>query len=276
MKNRKIMTIALYTIGLIALILIIGKINLYSQFKNEVRELFLQSKNISAKVFIYKQLDSLPAPVQRYFKHVLKEGQPYISYVRLTHDGLFKTAFDKDWIKIEGEQYFTTEKPGFIWRGTTTMFTARDMYIADKGRLVVSLFALYKIADAQGEKYDEGELQRWIAESVWFPTNLLPSDRFSWQAIDDTSARLNFNYKNVTTSFIVRFNNADEIKEMESLRYMGEEKREKWLCTMSNYKEIKGVVIPTSAEVLWQLEKGDMPYAKFNVKKIEFDTPQKF
>ena len=37
---------------------------------------------------------------------------------------------------IQGEQYVTTEKLGFIWKGATSMFIARDMYIADKGRLV--------------------------------------------------------------------------------------------------------------------------------------------
>ncbi len=37
---------------------------------------------------------------------------------------------------IKGEQYATTEKPGFIWKGATSMFIASDKYIADKGRLV--------------------------------------------------------------------------------------------------------------------------------------------
>ena len=84
----------------------------------------------------YKAIADLPEPVQRYFKHVLKDGQPYSSYVRLTYDGLFKMSLNKDWIKIKGEQYFTTENPGFIWKGTTSMFVARDMYIADNGRLI--------------------------------------------------------------------------------------------------------------------------------------------
>ncbi len=72
----------------------------------------------------------MPEPVQRYFNYALKEGQPYISYARITHDGQFKTGLDKGWINIKGEQYATTEKPGFIWKGTTTMFIARDMYIS--------------------------------------------------------------------------------------------------------------------------------------------------
>ena len=90
--------------------------------------------------------------MQRYFKYVLKERQPYISYAGITHDAQFKTGLDKDWINIKGEQYATTEKPGFIWKGTTSMFTPRDMFIADKGRLVISLFSLYNVVDAKGEQ----------------------------------------------------------------------------------------------------------------------------
>ena len=93
--------------------------------------------------------------MQLYFKHVLKEGQPYISYLRMTHDGQFKSSEKKDWVDIEGEEYFAAEKPGFIWKGKTSMFTARDMYIADKGRLVVSLFSVLNIVNAQGEQYKQ-------------------------------------------------------------------------------------------------------------------------
>ena len=107
------MIIIISLIGLLVIILIIGRINLSFQFNKEVKELFSQAKSISGKSFSYKQLLDLPEPVQTYFKRVLKEGEPYISYARITHDGQFKPGLDKRWINIKGEQYATTEKPGF-------------------------------------------------------------------------------------------------------------------------------------------------------------------
>lgn len=144
-------------LGLILTIFIIGKINLSIKFSKEVKELFAQSKNISNQRFYKTQLVSLPQPVQRYFNHILKDGQQYISYARIKHEGQFKADLKKGWMDIRGEQYATTEKPGFIWKGTTTMFVARDMYISNQGRLIVSLFSIFKIVDAKGkEKYDIG------------------------------------------------------------------------------------------------------------------------
>ena len=208
------------SIAIVLIILIRGKINLSIKFDREVKELFAQSKNSSDQVFHKARLKGLPEPVQRYFNHVLKEGQPYISYARIKHDGQFKTALDKGWMNIKGEQYATTEKPGFIWKGTTSMFVARDMYISDKGRLIVKLFSLFKVADAKGPKYNEGELLRWLGESVLYPTNLLPSDKLHWFPIDSNTAKLTFHYKDLSLFFNITVNEIGEITELETKRYM--------------------------------------------------------
>jgi hypothetical protein len=270
------MIIVLSITGLIAIVLLIGRVNLSLQFTKEVKQLFSESKSVSDKTFKYGQLAGLPEPVQRYFKHVLKNGQPYISYARITHDGQFKTGFDKGWVNIKGEQYATTEKPGFIWKGTTSMFTARDMFIADKGRLVVLLFSLFKVVDAKCEQYNQGELLRWLGESILYPTNLLPSERLQWFAINSQTAKLTFNYNQLSLYFIITFNEVGEITQMETKRYMDDKNLETWIIKLADYKEIKSVVVPTAFEVLWRLKKGDFSYAKFNLQKIEYDIPAKF
>jgi hypothetical protein len=271
------MTVIILSIsGLLLITLVFGKINLSLRFKNEVKELFSQSKNVSENIFNYKQLIGLPEPVQRYFKYVLKEGQPYISYVRLIHNGEFKTGLNKAWAKIKGEQYFTVEKPGYIWKGTASLVTARDMYISDKGRLIVTLLALINVVDGKGKIFNEAEFQRWLAESVWFPTNLLPSERLQWSAIDADTARLSFKYKELFISYLVTFNKAGEITQMETKRYMDDKNKETWLVNLTQYREMNGIIVPTNAEAIWILKKGDYSYAKFVVKKMEYNKPERF
>lgn len=80
------------------------------------------------------------------------------------------------------------------------------MFIADKGRLVVSLFSIYNVADAKGEQYNQGELLRWLGESILYPTNLLPGERLQWFEIDLQTAKLTFNYNGLTLFFIITFN----------------------------------------------------------------------
>ena len=276
MKNRKLIMWIISVFGLILVIFIIGKINLSIRFIKQVDELFSQTTGSSGKSFKQDQINGLPEPVQRYFKHVLKEGQPFINYIRFSHTGQFKPGLEKDWINIKGEQYVTTEKPGFIWKGITSMFTARDMYISDKGRLIVSLFSVINIVDARGESYNQGELARWLGESVLYPTNLLPGERLQWSAIDAHSACLTFNYKGLSLFYIVTFNDIGEIIQLETKRYMDKNKIETWVIKLADYKEMNGIIVPTTTEVLWRLKKGDISYARFNINKIEFNKPEQF
>jgi hypothetical protein len=275
MKN-KTMIIIFSILGSMVLIFFLGKLNLSIQFSHQVKTLFVQSKNISDQRFHKSQLDSLPEPVQRYFNHTLKEGQPYISYARIKHVGQFKTGFDKDWINIKGEQYATTEKPGFIWKGTTSMFVARDMYISDKGRLVVSVLSLVNVVNVKGEQYDQGELLRWLGESVLYPTNFLPNERLHWSPIDSQSAKLTYHYQGLSLFFKITFNEIGELTELETKRYMDEKNLETWIIKATDYKEMNNVLIPTNFDVIWRLEKGDFSYAKFKITEVEYNKPERF
>lgn len=269
------MTIILLVSVLLVTMYIFGNINLSAKFGKQVKELFTQSKSLSQS-FNKSQLDTLPEPVQRYFNHVLKNGQPYISYVRIKHIGKFKAGLNKGWMNIKGEQYATTEKPGFLWKGTTSFFVARDMYIADEGKLIVSLLSLFKVVNAKGEQYNQGELLRWLGEGVMYPTIFLPNDRLKWLPIDNETARLTYDYNGLSLFFDITFDEMGLITQMQTKRYMNEAKLETWVIKLSNYREINNIVIPTEFDVLWRLEEGDFSYAQFIITDIEYDKPEKF
>ena len=148
---------------------------------------------------------------------------------------------------------------------------ARDMYIEDKGRLVVALFSLYNIVDAKGENYNQGELLRWLGESVLYPTNLLPSDRLKWSPIDAQHAKLIFTYNGLSLPFTITINEAGEITQMETKRYMAENNLETWVINVSDYKRMNGINIPSRFEVRWRLEKGDFSYARFHIQQLIYN-----
>ncbi len=176
------------------------------RLRRAAAQLFAQAPAVGARAYHEAQLAGLPAPVQRYFRHVLRKGQPYLRGLRLRHGGQFRTDLNKDWLTIAGEQYVTADPPGFIWQGTTRWFTARDEYVAGHGRLAVRLLGAVPIAGGAGPHFDQGELLRWLSESPWLPTNLLPSERVAWTAVDDHSARLTCTNQEQTVALLVRFN----------------------------------------------------------------------
>ena len=274
--KHMVLTITLILLALLAIAPLAGKAMLHKGFKQQVDSLYARSSRIEDQSFSYEQLKSLPEPVRKYFMNVLPEGKSYISYVRLKHDGWFRTGPGKKKMDIKGEQYFTAAKPGFIWKGKTSFFTARDMYIQDRGRLVVSLFSLFRVADEKGPAVDQAELLRWLGESVWFPTNLLPRENLSWKAIDSSRARLNFEYKGISVYYVVTFNEQHEIVRLETERYMGDKGLKPWIGKVSAYTEIQGVRVPSVIEASWDLEEGLYTYGRFRVRQMDYDVPHSF
>ncbi len=270
------MKIFLSLIFLLFVILLIGKISFNIQFSKDVKALFFNAKDVSTETFSYQQLEGLPSPVQRYFKHVLKEGQPYVTSVRLKHNGLFKMGVGKDWTKISGEQYFTTNPPGFIWLGKTKGVAAKDSYENGKGSLVVTILNLIKVVNGKGQTFDQGELLRWLGESIWFPTNFLPSKKTKWFPIDDNSAKLTFEHNDISLFYIIHFNERNEISKMESDRYYEGDIMKRWVGECFDYMEVNGMRIPSRIKATWKLESGDLTYVDFSVQKIDFNTPVQF
>lgn len=245
-------------------------------FDKKVRQLFKSAGHLNGKVYHEASIIDLPEPVQRYFKRVLKDGKPYINIVRIRHNGKFRAGINKDWMTIRGEEYFTAANPGMLWIGKTKWFTASDTYISGEGKLNVRLLSALKIVNGQGVKFSQGELLRWLGESVWFPTNLLPNDFLKWTGIDQNTARLDFTFNNCNIHYIVTFSENGEITQLETQRYMGEKNLETWIGKLSDYREYNGVWVPTTMKASWRLKDSDFSYAMFRLNRIEYGKRKRF
>nr|WKN34606.1 hypothetical protein K4G66_19730 [Tunicatimonas sp. TK19036] len=275
MKNKHI--ILLTSVGTVALAgLIIAKRKNTQNYSQEVRQLFSLANDVSDNIFHYQQLEGLPQPVQRYFRHVLPDQYSYISTVRLTHEGQFKTGPKKAWSNIKGEQFFTAAPPGFVWKGRTALFSAVDKYVVGRGSLSVTLASLIGVVHVEGASVDQGELLRWLGESVWFPTNLLPNERLSWLPIDENTAKLSYNYSNQSLYYVVAFNELGEIIRLQTKRYISEDKLETWVGELLDYQVMNGVKIPTRIRATWKLPEGDYTYVNFRLRKIEYNYYESF
>ncbi len=212
----------------------------------------------------------LPEPVKRYFDLVLKENSNKIKSVDLTHGGYFKTSEKSRWIRIRGQQYFRTDQPWFRWTGRTALFKAVDSFEDGSGQLRVKLLGLIPIVKEEGAHVDQAELLRWLAESFWFPTNLLPSDNLTWDKVDCNTARVNYRYKDISISYLVSFNEKGEMTRLEAKRYRQAGEIMTWVGKVSDYKNFDGFLVPTHIEASWIMEEGEHQYVDFYVTSIDY------
>jgi hypothetical protein len=277
-KILKIILIIVVIVILLVLITLgLGNTMFKRQVQNEVIKLFRESEDTSDRIFGYDFITTLPEPVQRYFKYSLPDEQKYISYVKLKHTGTFRTKVDQKWMPISGSEYFSTQRPGFVWFASVKPFpliwiTARDTYYKGNGNVLIKLLSLFTIGNSMGKEVNQATLTRFIAEAPWFPTALLPGDYLKWEAIDSNSAKVIVSDSRIDISGIFYFNEKGEITQFTADRYMNTTK-EKWTCYYKNYKDFDGVKVPTDGEVVWNLKSGNFSYARFKLTDIEFNNP---
>ena len=218
-----------------------------------------------------RELEGMPAPVQRYFRLALQDGQPIVTAASVTHTGTFNmSATAEQWRPFTSTQRVITLRPGFDWAARIMMLPGvpahvHDAYIAGEGLLHGALFGLVPVVHIAGTpEIARGELLRFFAEAAWYPTALLPSQGVRWEAVDDTSARATLTDGSLAVTMLFRFNATgliDTARAESHARVVdGKTESAPWQGRFWNYTERDGMQVPLDGEVAWMLPEGAKPY----------------
>jgi hypothetical protein len=228
------------------------------------------------------ELIGLPAPVQKYFRAVLKDGQPMVAAVYIEHSGTFNmSATGENWKRFTSTQRVIAQRPGFDWEARIKMspgVAARvhDAYIAGEGILHASLFGLVSLANMRGTpEMAQGELLRFLAEAAWYPTALLPGQGVHWKGIDAFSAEATLKDGDTAVTLMFRFNEDGLIQsvraEARGRTVAGAAVPTPWEGQWSNYELRDGMFIPTEGEVAWVLPDGPKPYWRGRITSLCYE-----
>jgi hypothetical protein len=228
------------------------------------------------------ELDSLPAPVERYFRAVLTDGQPIVSAVTVEHTGTFNLKQPgEQWKPFTSRQRVVTRRPGFVWNARIAMVPGlnvfvHDAYVGGEGILNPAILGLLSLADpVEAGVLAQGEFVRFFAETAWYPTALLPSQGVHWEAVDDQSAKATFADGKVSVTMLVNFTGADLI---ESVRVAARAAMvgkavvmTPWEGRMSNYQMRNGMLIPLTCEAAWLRPEGRAPYWRGTISSLTYE-----
>ncbi len=230
----------------------------------------------------FSDLEQLPAPVARYFRWALKEGQPLIRSARLVQQGQFRARqADGGWSPFDATQVFSACPPGFVWDASIRMaplmtVRVRDAYVAGHGAMQGRVLSLVSMIDQRDKpELDAAALQRHLAEAVWFPTALLPREGLTWSALDDNQALATLTDRGTTISLEFRFDETGAVTGVftpgRHRAVGGTYELTPWTGHWRNYAERDGMRIPIEGEAEWHLPAGAFPYWRGRVVKVEYD-----
>ena len=226
-------------------------------------------------------LAGLPAPVERYFRTVLREGQPFVSSACFAQTGTFRMGDGDDtWKPFSAMQTYGVTPPAFVWDARIRVMPGLavnvcDGYVDTHATMRGRIGGVFTVIDAQDSPdLEAGALQRHLAECVWFPTALLPSQGVRWTAIDDERALATLADGQTSVSLEFRFAPTGEIASAftpsRSREVKGAYVATPWECHYGDYTERDGMRIPFAGEVEWQLPGGRLPYWRGNITDVTF------
>lgn len=244
----------------------------------------LKTARLTVKPLIFdpQEIEGLPQPVQRYFRSVLKDGQPLITSARVSHEGTFNLSkTDEKWRNFSSTQLVITQRPGFDWDGRITVIPGvnvhvHDAYVSGEGILHAALLGLLTFANMRSTpEAAQGELMRFLAEAAWYPTRLLPSQGVHWEAIDSSSARATLRDGDVTVSLDFHFNREGLIisisADARARLVNGVVNYAPWQGRFWKYELRDGMYIPLEGEVAWQLPEGSRSYWRGRITSIVYE-----
>ena len=240
-------------------------------------------QSIQPKIYDSKEILDLPEPVQRYFKTVLQDGQAIVAKVEFSQHGQFHLNETEDkWHDFTATQLVVTQKLGFDWDAKIQMFPfinvfVHDTYLLGEGNLQASILGLFTVAKMHNTpELNQGELLRFLAEIVWYPTSLLPSQGVVWEAIDQHSSRATVTDGKTTASVVFQFDTEGLITSMRAearcYRVVGDKLMfMPWVGNFRKYSVQNGMRIPLEGEVGWEHPGGVQLYFKGTITKINYE-----
>lgn len=252
--------------------------------ESEVRALDAAAGGAPRGCYAGAELDGLPAPVARYFRSALRDGQPLVRHARIRWRGEFNmgTAARAAWKEFSAVQDFVPGAPGFVWEARIRMapgvpVLVRDGFVAGQGSMRAAILGLFTVAETRGTPaIAAAALQRYLGEAAWFPTALLPSQGVRWTALDASRARAEIEASGTRVALEFRFRQDGLIAEVFAPDRGFDDGRHPpvprpWTARHLAYEERQGMKVPSDSVAEWQLPEGVFEYWRGRPEEVAVD-----
>jgi len=253
-------------------------LNYKKAFKTELDEsLHAQAES---QIVTLSDIAHLPLQAQKYLIYTGAVGKMKIRNVHLKFTGSFSTAPGRKYQKFTSEQYnfFPVPKRVFLMnmRMMGILLEGFHLYKNAGASMLIKMASLFRIADAKGEKMNQGETVTVFNDlCLMAPSALIDAD-VRWQTIDPLTVKAIYKNEGITVSATLIFKETGELVNFISNdRYMSNDgktyKNYPWSTPVKDYKDFGGRKLPTYADVIWHLPEGEYCYGKFKLQMAEFN-----
>ena len=228
-------------------------------------------------LFDAASVSGLPAPVARYLRTAITDGHPIVRGAIATQAAEF--FINGGWHPLTATQHFSVSPPGFVWDARIEMaplmpVRVRDGYVRGGAMMQASMYGVYPLANQINKpELNASALQRFLGESIWFPTALLPSATVKWAPRDNRSATVTLIDGGNTVSLLFEFGDNGLPVTIRGDRYKEDQGRytmQPWQISCGESAIRDGLTIPMHCEVAWVVNGVTQSYWRGRITSINY------
>ena len=227
-----------------------------------------------------KDIQPLPAPVQKYLRYAGVVGKPIVRNFRATFMGQFRRTVESGWMVFSAQQYdfFDNLTRVFFIKSSVfgIPFEGLHLYRGNSATMQIKVASLFEIVDAMGDTMTRSETVTLFNDMCIMAPATLIDTTIHWQLIDSLSAIGIFTSHGMTISAVlyfdeegrlVNFSSDDRFLSADGITYQNY----RWTTPLDNYKDFDGRNVATHAELIWHLPGDEFVYGKFDLMSVEYN-----
>lgn len=250
-------------------------------YKAEVRKAL--ADHADTTLITEDDLKHLPEPVKGYLRYVGVVGQPKVHNFRAISAGAMRMKKDGKWMKIRSEQHNFFDDPARLFYIESSMFglpfDGLHKYVGPSATMQIKVAGLLQVVDAQGEIMNKSETVTLFNDMCLLAPAALIDHHIQWATIDPHTVKAIFTNGGNTISAtlilndrieLVNFLSNDRSQTTDGKTY----KSYPWSTPVRDYHDYNGYKIASYGEAVWHTPDGEFPYARFNLKEIEYNRKE--
>lgn len=249
-------------------------------YKKEVKAALNRLNNEHSGLITEDDLRVLPVIVQKYLIYAGVIGREKILNMRVVMEGRIRSKPGDPWMKLNSEQYNFFDHPARIFyikaKKMGIPAVGLHLYKDETAIMRIKLAGLYTIADARGPEMDQGETVTVFNDMCFMAPATLINKNIKWEILDTTTVIAKFTNGKIIINATLYFNEAgalvnfishDRFETTDGNVY----KYYPWSTPVKEYRDFKGMRLPSSAKAIYHHPEGEFCYGEFVIKDIMYN-----
>ncbi len=245
-------------------------------YKKDVDINLARTAMLPERLITEKDLEPLPAPVQRYLRYAGVINRPVVNNFRVVFTGEMREK-GKDYFPFRSVQYNFIDNPARLFFMKGHMF-GMDLpgyhhYSQGKARMDIKLFGLVPLVSKSGHVMNKTETVTFFNEMCLLAPASLTDRRIQWHAIDNEKSKAVFTNDTISISAVLYINERGQLTNFtsEDRTSMNDMTQYLFSTPVNEYKSINGINLMYSGEAVWHYADGPFTYGKFYLKEIAYN-----